>query len=125
MRFSRIPIYGDTIDEISGFVLKTDILLKAVNRGKKTTLEKLKRELLRVSADMDLQKLFETLLKTNAHLALVEDKYGGTAGVVSLEDVVETLIGLEIVDEADTIADLQALARSKWEERTKKRQNEN
>ncbi|PCI05732.1 MAG: hemolysin [Hyphomicrobiales bacterium] len=125
MRFSRIPIYGDTIDEITGFVLKTDILLKAINRGKKTTLEKLKRELLQVPADIDLQKLFEILLKTNAHLALVQDKYGGTAGVVSLEDVVETLIGLEIIDEADTIADLQALARSKWEERTKKRQNEN
>ena len=125
MRFSRIPIYGDTIDEITGFVLKTDILLKAVKRGKKTVLEKLKRELLRVPAEMDLQELFETLLKTNAHLALVQDKYGGTAGVVSLEDVVETLIGLEIVDEADTIADLQALARSKWEERTKKRQQNN
>ncbi|MFK5978656.1 MAG: CNNM domain-containing protein [Rhizobiaceae bacterium] len=123
MRFSRIPIYGETIDEISGFVLKTDILLKAVNRGKKTALEKLKRDLLRVPVNLNLQELFETLLKTNAHIALVEDKYGGTAGVVSLEDVVETLIGLEIVDEADTIADLQALARSKWEERTKKRQS--
>jgi len=79
------------------------------------------RSILRVPTDMHLQDLFETLLKTNAHIALVQDTYGGTAGVVSLEDVVETLIGLEIVDEADSIADLQALARSKWEERNKKR----
>lgn len=123
MRFSRIPIFGETIDDVTGFVLKTDILMKAIKRGKKTLLANLKRDLMHVPNDMNLQTLFENLLESNAHIALVQDKFGGTAGVVSLEDVVETLIGLEIVDEADTIADLQMLARRKWEERTKKREN--
>ena len=63
---------------------------------------------------------FERLLDTRAHLLLVVDSYGGTQGLVTLEDVVESLIGIEIVDEVDTIDDMRRLARRKWEERMKK-----
>ena len=64
--------------------------------------------------------LFELLLEEGHHIALVVDEYGGTAGVVTLEDVIETLLGLEIVDEMDTTADLQQLARKLWQERAEK-----
>ena len=121
IRFSRIPVYGETIDDVTGFVLKTDILMKALQKGKRSSLKTLIRQLARVPADMHLQALFEQLLKNDDHIALVQDEFGGTAGVVSLEDVVETLIGLEIVDEVDTIEDLQALARQQWEARAKKK----
>jgi len=120
MRFSRIPVYGENIDDVTGFVLKTDILMKALQGGKRTSLKALKREMMKVPAEMFLEILFDALLNNDTHIALVQDKYGGTAGVVSLEDVVETLIGLEIVDEVDTIEDLQLLARQKWEQRSKK-----
>ncbi len=117
MRFSRIPIYDGTIDSVSGFVLKNEILIKAVRGEPDTTMSELRRELTHVKSTMHLRELFDHLLQFDQHIALVVDQFGGTAGIVTLEDVVETLLGLEIVDEADTIEDLQALARKQWEER--------
>lgn len=117
IRFSRIPIFDDTIDSISGFVLKNEILIKAVKDEHNTPFSELRRELTHVDETMHLRELFDHLLQFDQHIALVVDQFGGTAGIVTLEDVVETLLGLEIVDEADTIEDLQALARKQWEER--------
>ncbi|MEM9207299.1 MAG: CNNM domain-containing protein, partial [Pseudomonadota bacterium] len=117
IRFSRIPIYKGAVDDVQGLVLKNDILMCAVRGDASTPLSELKRPISRVPEDVHLKDLFERLLDHNNHLSLVTDPYGGTAGVVSLEDVVETLLGLEIVDEADTAQDLQALARQKWKER--------
>ncbi|MEP0522267.1 MAG: hemolysin family protein [Hyphomicrobiales bacterium] len=116
-RFSRIPIYDGTIDNVSGFVLKTELLVKAVQGQLSTPISELKRELTHVNATMHLRELFELLLQNDRHIALVVDEFGGTDGLVTLEDVVETLLGLEIVDEADAIEDLQAMARKQWEER--------
>ena len=73
---------------------------------------------------MNLMDLFELLLGGRGHMALVVDEYGGTAGVVTLEDVIETLLGLEIVDEVDTTADLQELARDLWRKRADYRQQQ-
>ncbi|WP_306262574.1 CNNM domain-containing protein [Pararhizobium sp. IMCC21322] len=120
MRFSRIPIYEDTIDQVSGFVLKSEILIKAVKDEESTSISELSRELTHVTADMHLRELFDHLLQFDRHIALVVDEFGGTAGIVTLEDVVETLLGLEIVDEADTIEDLQAQARKQWEDRAER-----
>lgn len=120
MRFSRIPIYDETIDRVSGFVLKTEVLIKAVKDEESTPISELSRELTHVTANMHLRELFDHLLQFDRHIALVVDDFGGTAGIVTLEDVVETLLGLEIVDEADTIEDLQAQARKQWEERAER-----
>lgn len=116
-RFSRIPIYEGTIDNVSGFVLKTELLVKAVQGHLDTPVSELKRELTHVNATTHLRELFELLLQNDRHIALVVDEFGGTDGLVTLEDVVETLLGLEIVDEEDAIEDLQAMARKQWEER--------
>jgi len=117
LQFSRIPIFDGSIDNVTGFVLRTDILFEAVDgHGQKQLLE-LKRELGTVVEAMPLEELFDTLVHEERHLALVVDAYGGTSGIVTLEDLIETLIGEEIVDELDSVADLQAYARKRWRER--------
>ena len=118
--FSRIPVFGDDRDDISGFVLKTDVLLNERKNDGKARLRDLKREISAVEQDMSLSKVLEVLLDNRAHIMLVVDKYGGMQGIVTLEDVVETLIGIEIVDEVDKIDDMRKLARAKWEERMTK-----
>jgi len=119
MNFTRIPIYGVNRDEITGFVLKTDILLNDNQHDGKAKLRDLKREIRSVPEDMSLSQLLEVMLDGRAHVLLVVDGYGGMDGLVTLEDVVETLIGFEIVDEADKIDDMRILARQKWEDRMK------
>ena len=118
--FSRLPLHGDTLDDVRGFVLVRDILLSAARGRTDTPLSELKRDLPRVSEATDVDTLLSTLFDGDHHIALVEDQFGGTAGIVSLEDVIETLLGQEIVDEHDAIADLQALARKRASERRAK-----
>lgn len=120
IRFSRIPIYKTTIDEVTGYILKSDVLLSAARDQSNVPLADLRRELLRIPEDIALSDVLEQLLKEQAHVALVVDTYGGTTGLVTLEDVVETLIGMEIVDEVDAVADMRDLARKQWERRAKK-----
>ena len=115
--FSRIPIYDKDTDDVTGFVLKTDVLLNEHRSEGKARLRDLKRELRAVHEATRLSLVFEELLDNRAHILLVVDEYGGTEGLVTLEDVVETLIGIEIVDEADQIDDMRRLARQKWQER--------
>ena len=114
IRFSRIPIYRENRDDIAGYVLKDQVLLWAAQDRLDVPLHELKRELLVVPESLALPAAFERLLDQAEHIALVVDEYGGTAGLVTLEDVVETLLGLEIVDEADSAEDMQVLARQQW-----------
>lgn len=72
-----------------------------------------------VPANASLSQLFDLLLHQREHIALVVDEYGGTDGLVTMEDLLETLLGMEIVDEADTAADMQRIARRRWEERAR------
>ncbi len=72
-----------------------------------------------LSGELSLQKLLDKLHEHKSHIAVVVDPYGGTAGVVTMEDYLETLLGLEIVDESDNIEDMQKLARQKWAERAR------
>ena len=116
---SRIPIYTQSIDQITGFALKSDILLAQASGESKKTLEKLKRELRAIPSTASLSTLFDEFIENRDHLALVVDEYGGTDGLVSMEDLVETLLGIEIVDEADVAEDMQRLARQHWQRRAK------
>lgn len=112
--FSRIPIYSENRDQIKGFVMKDDMLLaKAEGRGD-TQLTTLKRDIFTVTSKLSLSGLLEFLLDHRQHIALVVGEYGETEGLVTLEDVVETLLGLEIVDEKDKVEDMQKMAREKW-----------
>ena len=115
--FSRIPVFEDTIDRITGYVMKDDILQAASKDELGTYLWELKREIHPVYESLPLPPLYDALLNRREHLSLVSDQYGGTAGIVSLEDVVETLLGMEIMDESDVTRDMRSLARSKWRAR--------
>lgn len=115
--FSRIPIFGKDVDDVRAFVLKGDLMREKLAGRGDLPLRELGRKIEAVSEKASLGAVFDRLLKNRLHLALVLDEYGGLAGLVTLEDVVETLIGTEIVDEADEIEDLRKLARQRWEER--------
>ncbi|MCF6312401.1 MAG: hemolysin family protein [Verrucomicrobiales bacterium] len=117
--FSRIPVYNETRDHVTGIALKDDILQALADDKDDTQLKDLKREVLTVSDQTLLPNLFETLLQKKIHLSLVTDEFGSLLGLVTLEDVMETLLGIEIVDETDQAPDLQALAREKWSQRAK------
>ncbi len=114
---SRLPIYQDKMDNLTGFVLKLDLLLAASKGDGDKPLADFRRDIETVDREMGLSKLMGQMLDSRQHIAMVADRYGTTVGVVTLEDVVETLLGLEIVDERDAEVDLQDLARKKWRER--------
>ena len=120
LRFSRIPIYTDNADNIKGLVLKDEIFKEmALDNGSKK-LSELKRHIIVVDRNLPIPKLFEQLVETRNHMALVVDEYGSVSGLVTMEDVIETLLGLEIMDESDNVSDLQHMARKSWEARAKK-----
>lgn len=120
LRFSRIPIYSDSPDNIKGLVLKDEVFKEmALDNGSKK-LSELKRHIIVVERNLPIPKLFEHLVESRNHMALVVDEYGSVSGLVTMEDVIETLLGLEIMDESDNVSDLQYLARKSWETRAKK-----
>ena len=117
--FSRLPIYTTHIDDITGFVLKKDVLVNAAQKRGDQKLKALKREILVVPESLSLTALLERFLKDRQHIAIVVNEYGGTDGLVTLEDLIETLMGMEIMDETDDVKDMRALARQQWKERAK------
>ncbi len=120
LRFSRIPLYTDNPDNITGYFLK-DKLMEAIIHGKgEEKLESIKRNIIITKRDLPIPQLFEKLIEQREHIALVVDEYGTVSGLVTQEDVIETLLGLEIMDESDNVADLQSLARKSWETRAKR-----
>ena len=116
-RFSRMPVYGENADDIIGKVFRLD-LYEAERAGHGSDLvSKYLRPLVRVSEKLPVQQLLDRFISTHAHLFLVEDEFGQTAGIVTLEDAIETLLGREIIDESDIVADMQEMARNKYRDR--------
>lgn len=109
--FSRMPVTGENIDEITGFVLTRELLVAALRDEKDRPVSDFARALPRVPEDTDLDSLMDLLMGQDAHIAVVEDNYGGTAGLVTMEDILETLLGSEIVDEHDEAEDLRKVAK--------------
>ncbi len=118
--FSRIPIFGEDIDDINGFVLKSDLLMALVQEKGDLPLSDFRRDIRTVPDFLHLFPLFEQLTGSREHIALVVDEYGGVEGIVTLEDVIETLLGLEIMDELDKEKDMQEVAL-KLRERRRRR----
>ena len=117
MVFSRIPLYKDTPDHITGILLKDDLLQAMLEGEGAKPLSALSREAQFLPQDTPLPEVFERLHRQRDHLALVTDEFGGIAGLLTLEDVMETMLGLEIMDETDSVSDLRHYARQKWRER--------
>jgi CBS domain containing-hemolysin-like protein len=108
--YSRIPVYNDKIDDIDGFVLRTDILSKLADDSDNVRLADLKRPIHSIPETLPMDKALDILVKQGQHILLVFDEYGGTAGIITLEDVLEQLLGTEIMDETDAVRDTRAEA---------------
>ena len=115
--FSRIPLHGTTRDQMTEYVLKDDLLLAAYRDNDGAALSTLARPLTTFTADLNISRALDQLLASREHIAVVLDDFGGTGGIVTQEDIIETLLGLEIVDETDRNEDMQALARKLSERR--------
>lgn len=120
LRFSRIPVYQGQSHNITGFVLKDDVLEEVINHKGKEPLSSLKRDILVTDTTKPIPELFELFIQKKAHISIVVDEYGYSVGVITMEDIIETLLGLEIMDESDNVEDMQSLARQNWERRAKK-----
>lgn len=99
--YSRIPVYNESIDDIAGVVFKQTILEKRVKKKKKTLLKDIMVPVHKVPENISVSTLFDMFIRMKMHLFIVQDEYGQTSGVVTLEDALETLLGIEIVDEMD------------------------
>ena len=119
--FSRIPIFDDSRDNITGVILKDDILQKLVDGDTEKSLKEVTREVDFVNVDMLLTELFKVLTKERRHMAIVVDEYQTVQGLVTMEDMFEELLGVEILDESDAVADLQELARMRRDRRIERR----
>lgn len=115
--FSRIPIFAGHADDIKGYVLKTDLLIAQAKDQFDRQLSEFKRDFLFLPDNLTIADVYDRLVREKSHLALIVDEYGTVQGLVTLEDVVETLIGLEITDELDKVEDMQALAHQRWRDR--------
>jgi len=117
--FSRLPLYRYHIDDTTGFVLKDDVLIFVAQKRGNEKLKMLKRDILAVPSSISLTTLFERFLKERQHIAVIVNEHGGIDGLVTLEDLMETLMGMEIVDETDNVVDMRRLARKQWMARAK------
>ena len=116
---SRVPVFEETIDSMTGYVMRVDVLQHAVEGRPGTPLSDLKREVPLVPDSLSLRQAINRLIDEREHIVVVIDEYGGTAGIVTIEDVLETLLGREIVDESDSAHDMQLLARRRWKRRAR------
>ncbi len=116
-QFSRMPIYDESPDIIVGKVLRHDLFMAERSGQGDEPVKNFAKQILAVSEKLPVVHLLELMLKNRVHLCLVEDEFGQTSGIVTLEDAIETLLGREIVDESDAVVDMQKLARDKYRER--------
>jgi len=110
---SRIPVFDETIDNIVGVVLNQTILEKSVKKKKDIALKSIMTSVHKISEDINVSLLIDLFVRKKSHFFVVVDSYGQTSGIVTLEDALETLLGVEIVDEKDEVIDMQELAKDK------------
>lgn len=120
LKFSRIPVYAENDENITGYVFRQTVFEKLAEDKHNLKLKDIKRQILIVPNSVVLYSLWEKLLESKEHIALIVDEYGGMDGIVTMEDIIETLLGLEITDEKDTIIDMQKYAKERWKTRQAK-----
>ena len=121
VRFSRIPVYGRDYDDIIGLVHHYKLMQLLADGKGRLTLAETTSSIHAIPDTKSVAAAMDEFIKRREHIFLVVDEYGGTAGIITLEDAIETLLGVEIVDEFDTVEDMRKWALQQWEKR--KRQN--
>ena len=120
LHFSRIPIFQDNRDNITGYIFRELVFEKLAEDQFNLKLKDIKREIINFPKNMTLFDAWEEMLQKKEHISLILDEYGGMDGITTLEDIIESLLGFEIVDEKDTIEDMQQYALKRWQEKKKK-----
>ncbi|MCK4441143.1 MAG: DUF21 domain-containing protein, partial [Sulfurovaceae bacterium] len=122
--FSRIPIYNETIDNVTGIIL-TKHLFKESLQDNIATLSSIKKDIFSINENIPVSKALDLFISKKEHMFLVIDSYDQTEGIVTLEDCVETILGIEIVDESDKAEDMRELAKRLMKQRRRARDKEN
>jgi CBS domain containing-hemolysin-like protein len=120
LKFSRIPVFYGETENITGYIIRQTVFEKLSEDKGQSTLKCIRRKIEIVHESSPLFSVWEVLLEKKEHIALVVDEYGGVAGIVTMEDIIESLLGFEIIDEKDTVNDMQQFARERWKMRQAK-----
>ena len=115
--FSRIPVYAEEEDFITGYVLRNEALEELAEDHFSKTLGDIKREIPLYGEEMSVADIWDSLLRHKEQIAGIIDEYGSFQGIITLEDIIETIFGLEIIDESDEVTDMQQYARDRWKKR--------
>ena len=113
--YSRILVYDDNKDYITGYILRASVLEKLAEDKFDMTLSSIRRPIISFHEDASVAEIWEKMIGSKEHISIITDEYGCLRGIVTMEDVIETMLGVEIVDENDTTTDLQKVAREKWQ----------
>jgi len=119
LHHSRIPVYSDNDEYISGYILRMEALQMMADDKYDVTLGSIRRDIATFSEETPLDQIWDEMLGKNEQIAAVLNEYGSFQGILTLEDVIETLLGSEIVDERDEVSDMQQLAMDRWKSRKK------
>lgn len=118
--FSRIPVYAESPEFITGYILRDDALENLAEDKFDVKLSDIKRELPYFNEDKSISEIWDAMLKEKSQIALIIDEYGCFQGILTMEDIIETVFGLEIIDESDEVSDMQQYARERWQQRQKR-----
>ena len=122
LHFSRIPIFQENKDNITGYVFRELVFEKLAEDQFNLKLKDIKREIIQFPESMTLFDAWDEMLQKKEHISLIIDEYGGMDGITTLEDIIESLLGFEIVDEKDQVEDMKKYAIKRWQEKQKKYQ---
>ncbi|MBR4227723.1 MAG: DUF21 domain-containing protein [Bacteroidales bacterium] len=117
LHHSRIPVFADNDEYITGYILRMEALQLMAEDKYDVTLGEIKREIASFNEDTPLDEIWDEMLRKDEQISVIINEYGSFQGILTLEDVIETLLGSEIVDEYDTVRDMQQLALDKWKKR--------
>ena len=115
--FSRIPVYSESDEFITGYVLRSEALELLTEDKFNMTLGEIRRDIVMYKEAMPVSEIWDSMLRHKQHIACVIDEYGSFQGIITLEDIIETIVGLEIMDERDDVADMRQLALDRWHQR--------
>ena len=119
-KFSRIPVYNGSIEDVTGIVLTKKIFEQAL-QDDSVNVGSIKKDIFTINEHIPVSKALDLFIAKKDHMFLVRDNYDQTEGIVTLEDCIETILGVEIVDESDKEEDMRELAKLKMKQKRKKK----